>query len=53
MPHMAPMWWEILYMLFIFSFMFFLINTYWTMMKNYKIYHTSSTLNKINKNWKW
>uniref|UniRef100_A0AAU7YT69 ATP synthase F0 subunit 8 n=1 Tax=Rhopalus latus TaxID=238591 RepID=A0AAU7YT69_9HEMI len=51
MPQMSPLWWEVLYIIFIMMFMVMIIIMYYN--KNFKL--SSSIYNKkINQsNWKW
>nr|AJF94299.1 ATP synthase F0 subunit 8 [Corizus sp. 'albomarginatus'] len=51
MPQMSPLWWELLYIMFILLFMIMMIIIYYN--KNYK-YKNNIISKKINQlNWKW
>uniref|UniRef100_A0AAU7YRY0 ATP synthase F0 subunit 8 n=1 Tax=Rhopalus latus TaxID=238591 RepID=A0AAU7YRY0_9HEMI len=51
MPQMSPLWWEVLYIIFIMMFMVMIITMYFN--KNFKL--KSSIYNKKTNqsNWKW
>nr|YP_010222618.1 ATP synthase F0 subunit 8 [Plautia lushanica]UCC46081.1 ATP synthase F0 subunit 8 [Plautia lushanica] len=52
MPQMAPLWWEILFMMFILSFIMMIIMIYFSLQNN--IHKKSMQMNNINQmNWMW
>nr|UCC45977.1 ATP synthase F0 subunit 8 [Eumenotes sp. HEM140] len=52
MPQMAPMWWEILYMMFLILFLFMISFIYHYKIKYY-ITKSETGYNKNQMNWKW
>nr|UPL65380.1 ATPase subunit 8 [Crompus oculatus] len=51
MPQMAPMWWEIMLIMFNMTFMLMMINTHW---EYKKAMMTEKSENKMKMNkWKW
>nr|YP_010714131.1 ATP synthase F0 subunit 8 [Menida lata]WDD39694.1 ATP synthase F0 subunit 8 [Menida lata] len=52
MPQMAPLWWEILFILFLFLFMIMNIMVYFTKKNSFKIM-SNNKKNMIQFNWTW
>nr|YP_010852733.1 ATP synthase F0 subunit 8 [Philagra albinotata]WGL39473.1 ATP synthase F0 subunit 8 [Philagra albinotata] len=51
MPQMSPMWWPMLFLFFLFSFMYFNVMLYYLMI-NKKFFINNSFMN-FDMNWLW
>nr|AWN56302.1 ATP synthase F0 subunit 8 [Neomegalotomus parvus] len=51
MPQMAPLWWELLFIMFIIMFMLMNMIIYYN--KNITINNKKNCINYKNYNWKW